>query len=173
MQREPNIGSPEPQELIIFPPNSITHSSPKPRLNFTVMEKNGGLPLNYWLQWQVLVCALIFALPATIAAVLIRRRKLNSNGNFLNSAHLWLPCWRHLHPRWLLFYRAFAFLSMAFLLYQLVLAFGFFVFFFYTQYVSLCTSFIFLINLLFVIDLAPNLHNLLYDSSASASFLGD
>lgn len=62
---------------------------------------------------------------------------------------------------------------MAFLLYQLVLAFGFFVFFFYTQYVSLCTSFIFLINLLFVIDLAPNLHNLLYDSSASASFLGD
>ncbi|KAI5674863.1 hypothetical protein M9H77_05813 [Catharanthus roseus] len=98
------------------------------------MEKNGGLPLNYWLQWQVLVCALIFALPATIAAVLIRRRKLNSNGNFLNSAHLWLPCWRHLHPRWLLFYRAFAFLSMAFLLYQLVLAFGFFVFFFYTQW---------------------------------------
>lgn len=96
------------------------------------MEKN-GFPLHYWLHWRVLVCSLIFLVPAVVAAILIRRR-LKANLNPLKSTNLWFPCWRYLHPRWLLLYRAVAFLSMVFFLYQVVLAFGFFVFFFYTQW---------------------------------------
>lgn len=109
-------------------------------------EKNGyGFPLHYWLHWQVLLSSLIFLLPAVLAVILIRRR-LKSNLNPLNSTQLWFPCWRFLHPRWLLFYRAFAFLSMAFFLYQIVLAVGFFVFFFYTQYVLFSFFFFFFLS---------------------------
>ncbi|PIN24555.1 hypothetical protein CDL12_02702 [Handroanthus impetiginosus] len=89
--------------------------------------------LGFWLQWQVLVSALIFVLPAATAIVLLRKRGA-SGGDPVKPANLWAPCWRNLHPRWLLLYRAFAFVAMAFLLYQIVAAFGFFVFFFYTQW---------------------------------------
>ncbi|KAI3449349.1 hypothetical protein Pfo_006014 [Paulownia fortunei] len=92
-----------------------------------------ALGVDYWLQWQVLVCALIFVLPTAIAIILLRKRD-GGGRDPLKPADLWAPCWRNLHPRWLLFYRAFAFVAMAFLLYQTVAAFGFFVFFFYTQW---------------------------------------
>ncbi|KAG8389611.1 hypothetical protein BUALT_Bualt02G0247100 [Buddleja alternifolia] len=93
---------------------------------------NSGLGFGYyyWLQWQVLVCALIIILPTAIAVNLLRKR----GGEPVKTADLWAPCWRNLHPRWLLFYRAFAFAAMSFLLYQTVASFGFFVFFFYTQW---------------------------------------
>ncbi|GFP93608.1 hypothetical protein PHJA_001505200 [Phtheirospermum japonicum] len=86
--------------------------------------------LGYWLQWQVPVCALIFILPTAIAIRLLRKR----TGDAVDPADLWAPCWRSLHPRWLLIYRAFSFLAMALFLYQTVADFGFFVFFFYTQW---------------------------------------
>ncbi|KAL7112419.1 hypothetical protein ACP275_04G002800 [Erythranthe tilingii] len=91
------------------------------------------MSVEYWLRWQVLVCALIFILPTAIAVVHLRKRGGGVRGT-LKPADLWDPCWRNLHPRWLLFYRAFAFIAMAFFLYQTVAAFGFFVFFFYTQW---------------------------------------
>lgn len=85
--------------------------------------------IEYWLRWQVLLCALIFVLPTAIAVRLLRKRRGGGD-----PVDLWSPCWRNLHPRWLLYYRAFAFVAMAYLLYQTVAAFGFFVFFFYTQW---------------------------------------
>ncbi|CAI9785565.1 unnamed protein product [Fraxinus pennsylvanica] len=91
------------------------------------------LGFDYWLQWQVLVCALIFLLPAAVAVFLLKKRT-SAGSNPLNSTDLWVPCWRNLSPKWLLFYRAIAFVSMSFLLYEIAAAFGFFVFFFYTQW---------------------------------------
>ncbi|KAL0459814.1 UNVERIFIED_CONTAM: hypothetical protein Slati_0608600 [Sesamum latifolium] len=95
--------------------------------------KETALGLEYWLQWQVLVCALILLLTTAVTVLLLRKRGSGKGGS-LKPADLWTPCWRNFHPRWLLFYRAFAFIAMAYLLYQTVAAFGFFVFFFYTQW---------------------------------------
>ncbi|KAK4406892.1 hypothetical protein Sango_0270200 [Sesamum angolense] len=95
--------------------------------------KETALGLEYWLQWQVLVSALILLLTTVVSVLLLRKRGSEERGS-LKPADLWTPCWRNLHPRWLLFYRAFAFIAMAYLLYQTVAAFGFFVFFFYTQH---------------------------------------
>lgn len=93
------------------------------------MENSGAVTgIEYWLRWQLLLCALILLLPTAIAVSLLRKRRGGGD-----PVDLWSPCWRNLHPRWLLYYRAFAFVAMAYLLYQTVVAFGFFVFFFYTQ----------------------------------------
>ncbi|CAN4113604.1 unnamed protein product [Withania somnifera] len=88
------------------------------------------MSLDYWLQWQVLVCAVIFIIPAAIALRLI----INNRERETKSADLWVPCWRNLHPICLLCFRAFAFVAMSFLLYQTVANLGFFVFLFYTQW---------------------------------------
>lgn len=100
------------------------------------MVEVGGL--QYWLQWQVLVCALIILLPAIISLKFIIAK--NNNKPVTNTYHLWMPCWRNLHPIWLLFYRLFSFISMAYLLLQIVLAFGPFVFYFYTQWTFLLVT---------------------------------
>ncbi|XP_059659334.1 uncharacterized protein LOC132306110 isoform X1 [Cornus florida] len=92
-------------------------------------EEEEGVGLEYWLQWHVLVCALIFVVPAVVALILIKKKR-----EPLSSVHLWVPCWRNLNPLWLLFYRAFAFTSMAFLLFQTVSVYGVSVFYFYTQW---------------------------------------
>ncbi|KAF3654725.1 putative protein phosphatase 2C 2-like [Capsicum annuum] len=93
------------------------------------------MSLDYWLQWQVAICAVIFIIPTVVALRLIiskRRRRMNEQ-NIIKSTDLWIPCWRNLHPIWLLCFRASAFLAMVFLLYQTVANLGFFVFLFYTQ----------------------------------------
>lgn len=87
--------------------------------------------LEYWLQWQVPVCAFILTAPSIIAVNLMKRV---DKKNMVKSSDLWVPCWRNLNPIWLLFYRAFAFVSMVVLLYQTVASFGPFVFLFYTQW---------------------------------------
>ncbi|KAI3800878.1 hypothetical protein L1987_28977 [Smallanthus sonchifolius] len=99
--------------------------------------ETGGFGLEYWLQWQVLVCALIFLLPALIS---IRFITTKNNTPTTNSYHLWMPYWRNLHPIWLLLYRVFSFISMAYLLYQTVVGFGPFVFYFYTQWTFLLVT---------------------------------
>ncbi|KAL6961376.1 hypothetical protein U1Q18_039144, partial [Sarracenia purpurea var. burkii] len=48
--------------------------------------------LQYWLRWQVPVCAFIFILPLLVAIRLLKR----PNTQPLNSTHLWLPCWTNL-----------------------------------------------------------------------------
>ncbi|XP_060174651.1 uncharacterized protein LOC132605543 [Lycium barbarum] len=98
------------------------------------MSGKESLGLDYWLQWQVGVCAVIFVIPTAIALRLINRRRRNTEAIIIKSTDLWVPCWRNLHPLWLLCYRASAFVAMAFMLYQTVANLGFFVFLFYTQW---------------------------------------
>lgn len=96
-------------------------------------KSEGAGGLGYFLKWQTPVCALIIVIPAAVAATLIKKR-FRSSPEPLNFNHLWIPCWRKLHPRWLLLYRTLAFLTMAWLLYQIVLFSGLFAFYFYTQW---------------------------------------
>ncbi|CAN4101891.1 unnamed protein product [Withania somnifera] len=93
-----------------------------------------AMGLDYWLQWQVLMCAVIFIIPTTVVLRLIINKQTRMSEPMIKSSDLWVPCWRNLHPIWLLCFRASAFLAMAFLLYQTVANLGFFVFFFYTQW---------------------------------------
>ncbi|GJS02185.1 hypothetical protein Tco_0318693 [Tanacetum coccineum] len=86
---------------------------------------NGGVPLEYWLQWQVFLCAIIFILPTIISIKLILTKKPHTH-NTIGYHHLWVPCWNNLHPLWLLLFRFFSFVSMAWLLYQTVMSFGIF-----------------------------------------------
>ncbi|XP_057963593.1 uncharacterized protein LOC131154834 [Malania oleifera] len=90
--------------------------------------------LGYWLRWQVPVCALIFVVPAAVALILVIRRIKSEPPTMSSADDLWRSCWRNLNPLWLLFYRAFAFLFMAFLLFRVVARSGAFVFYFYTQW---------------------------------------
>ncbi|PON43203.1 Protein rolling stone [Parasponia andersonii] len=90
-----------------------------------------GFEFEYWVQWQVPVCALIFIMPAVIALKYVNKGK---RGEALRSFDLWNCCWRHLNPLWLLFYRAFAFVCMAWMLCQMVAIDGPFAFYFYTQW---------------------------------------
>lgn len=92
------------------------------------------MSLDYWLQWQVFVCAVIFIIPGAIALKLIINKRGRRTEHVIKSTDLWIPCWRNLHPIWLLCYRASAFAAMAFLLVQTVSNLGFFVFLFYTQW---------------------------------------
>jgi len=100
------------------------------------MEKSEAEPvargLGYFLKWQTPVCALIIVIPAVVAAILIRKR-FRRTYEPLNFNNLWVPCWRKLHPRWLLIYRTLVFFTMAWLLYHMVLLSGLFAFYFYTQ----------------------------------------
>ncbi|KAH0663980.1 hypothetical protein KY290_029874 [Solanum tuberosum] len=94
-----------------------------------------ALGLDYWLQWQVFVCALIFIIPTTISLrLIINKRRKESEPIIINSTDLWIPCWRNLHPIWLLCFRASALVAMVFMVYQTVVNLGFFVFLFYTQW---------------------------------------
>ncbi|XP_074347884.1 uncharacterized protein LOC141686732 isoform X2 [Apium graveolens] len=101
--------------------------------------------LDYWLQWQVFVCALIIIIPLSISLRITIKRGLKGDQQ-LRSCDLWLPCWKNLHPKWLLLYRVIAFCSMAFLLYQTVVSFGLFVFYFYTQWTFTLVLFYFAIG---------------------------
>ncbi|KAL8089219.1 uncharacterized protein LOC141697540 [Apium graveolens] len=93
-----------------------------------------ALGLDYWLQWQVLVCALIILIPAVISLNLTIKTSKKQVHQKLKSCDLWLPCWKNLHPKWLLLYRVIAFCFMALLLCQTMVSFGPFIFFYYTQW---------------------------------------
>ncbi|TQE01343.1 hypothetical protein C1H46_013023 [Malus baccata] len=96
------------------------------------MWSEGEVPvLGYWLQWQVLVCTLIIAAPATVALKFAWKGKPEPP---LKSVELWGTCWRTLDPLWLLFYRAFALVLMAKLLFDMTSQFGLFTLVFYTQW---------------------------------------
>ncbi|KAG9136418.1 hypothetical protein Leryth_022401 [Lithospermum erythrorhizon] len=96
------------------------------------MANSGGVSLEYWLQWQVPICALILIIPSTVAAILIKKGPKGDPN--LKQTDLWVPSWTNLHPSWLLLYRALALATMVYLLYLTVHTFGFFVFLFYTQW---------------------------------------
>lgn len=84
---------------------------------------------GYWMRWQTLVCALIVVAPAVAAVVVAARAPARP----LRAVDLWAPCWAGMHPAWLLAYRGFVFLAMAWLLFQMILFRGFSAFYFYTQ----------------------------------------
>ncbi|KAK1318800.1 hypothetical protein QJS10_CPB04g01069 [Acorus calamus] len=86
--------------------------------------------IDYWLRWEVAVCAFIFAAPAVAATVLIYRVRSEP----LRSVDLWIPCWRGLNPFWLLGFRAIVTVAMTCLLARIAAAEGAFVFYFYTQW---------------------------------------
>ncbi|KAJ6796109.1 Uncharacterized protein M6B38_221965 [Iris pallida] len=86
--------------------------------------------LGYWTRWQVAVCGLILAVPAAGAAAAIWR----SRPAPVRSSDLWLPCWRRVHPVWLLLYRVLVLVPMLYLLYCMLLARGISAFYFYTQW---------------------------------------
>ncbi|KAH9730951.1 protein rolling protein [Citrus sinensis] len=86
--------------------------------------------LAYWLRWEVPVCALIILVPTSLTSCLIKKAK--AKPLFLDD--LWTPCWRKLNPVWLLIYRAFAFLCLAFMFEAAVALDGAFAFYFYTQW---------------------------------------
>ncbi|KAL2935125.1 Lipase 2 [Bienertia sinuspersici] len=94
---------------------------------------NEEVGFNYWMKWQVPVCGLIIAIPTAIAIKFIKSKPRNPQSHNLNEI-LWISCWRNLNPKWLLLYRALAFLSMAYLLFQMLLFSGLFAFYFYTQW---------------------------------------
>ncbi|PIA60827.1 hypothetical protein AQUCO_00300393v1 [Aquilegia coerulea] len=91
-------------------------------------EESGGL--EYFLRWQVPICALIIILPTIGAFVVISRIQKPH----LNSSDLWIPCWKNLNPVWLLIYRALVFCIMAWVLYEITSLYGATVFLFYTQW---------------------------------------
>ena len=84
---------------------------------------------QYWVQWQVPVCAFIVAAPAVLALRFVKKLEAQP----FNYADLWTPCWKNFSPVWLLYYRAFAFVCLAWMLYEMVVFAGAFCFFFYTQ----------------------------------------
>lgn len=86
--------------------------------------------LDYWMRWQVPVCALIIVIPPFVAAAVIKRARPEP----LRSVDLWVPCWRGLNPLWLLGFRCFVFVTMSSLLSQMVIGRGIFMFYFYTQW---------------------------------------
>ncbi|XWS76705.1 hypothetical protein CRYUN_Cryun01aG0200600 [Craigia yunnanensis] len=86
--------------------------------------------LGYWLRWQVPVCALIIAAPSVLASYVIKEVKTDP----LFFDDFWKPRWRKLNPCWLLCYRAFAFICLARILYEVVALEGAFAFYFYTQW---------------------------------------
>lgn len=85
--------------------------------------------LDYWTRWQVPVCALIVLAPAIAAVIVLSRSKDEG----LRLSDLCSPCWRKLHPVWLLVYRALVVLIMTFFLFQMLLLDGANAFYFYTQ----------------------------------------
>ncbi|OVA16681.1 hypothetical protein BVC80_1543g123 [Macleaya cordata] len=85
---------------------------------------------DYWLQWQVPVCALIIIIPAIVAVILIYKSKRAH----LSVYDLWVPCWKELNPLWLLIYRALVFVIMFCLLSLDVALHGAYSFYFYTQW---------------------------------------
>ncbi|KAK9136597.1 hypothetical protein Sjap_007191 [Stephania japonica] len=85
--------------------------------------------LDYWLRWQVPVCALIILAPPIIAAILISRIQRAP----IKASDLWIPCWRGLNPIWILLYRVSVFAFMAWMLSRVAAHDGPWAFFFYTQ----------------------------------------
>ncbi|AEE28620.1 hypothetical protein AtNW77_Chr1g0011291 [Arabidopsis thaliana] len=98
---------------------------------------------SYWLNWRVLLCALILLAPIVLAAVLIwkyegkRRRQRESQRELpgtLFQDEAWTTCFKRIHPLWLLAFRVFSFVAMLTLLISNVVRDGAGIFYFYTQW---------------------------------------
>ncbi|WCJ21027.1 hypothetical protein M5689_003217 [Euphorbia peplus] len=92
--------------------------------------------LSYWLNWRVLLCA-IWVLSPMVASIFILFKKEGraQNEHFLyEEDRAWRPCLVHIHPLWLLLYRAVAFSVLLISVVDKVWDSGFIMFYYYTQW---------------------------------------
>ncbi|CAN8294378.1 unnamed protein product [Cochlearia groenlandica] len=98
---------------------------------------------SYWLNWRVLLCALILLAPLVFAAILIWRYEgkrraqssdRDSHGTLLFQDQAWTTCLKRTTPLWLLAFRVFSFVAMLSLLVSNVVRDGGGIFYFYTQW---------------------------------------
>ncbi|XP_031475374.1 uncharacterized protein LOC116247836 isoform X2 [Nymphaea colorata] len=101
---------------------------------------------EYWMHWQVFLCAIWILLAMFVASVLIlkydasyklRGREADSDGQMddcLYADESWRPCLKEIHPASLLIFRVVAFCLMASLLSINIILDGADMFYFYTQW---------------------------------------
>lgn len=102
--------------------------------------------LSYWLNWRVLLCAIWVLTPKVLASLMMWKyerpnRHLTSdrrdthqglNQPFCDN-EAWRPCFKQIHPVWLLGFRLFTFLLLLATLIFKVLINGGRIFLYYTQ----------------------------------------
>ncbi|KAG5056721.1 hypothetical protein JHK86_011717 [Glycine max] len=104
---------------------------------------------SYWLNWRVLVCAILVLFSAIISSLIVlkyevsRKKARNGDKEGLNlketsstlyEDEIWRPCLKGIHPVWLLGFRVFAFVVLLVLLILTATEDGGSIFYFYTQW---------------------------------------
>ncbi|KAH9624561.1 hypothetical protein KSS87_000715, partial [Heliosperma pusillum] len=104
---------------------------------------------SYWLNWRVLLCAILVLISMGFASFLISKfegprnaRSNNSNNNnrkdendgVLYADEVWKPCLEGIHPGWLLAFRVCAFFVLLILLIVNAIVDGGSIFYYYTQW---------------------------------------
>lgn len=120
----------------------LSESSEQKGLCLTCAMATDTTASSYWLNWRVLLCALILLAPLVLAAILIwryegKRRERESQREHpgtLFQDEAWNTCFKRVHPRWLLAFRVFSFAAMLSLLISNVVRDGSGIFYFYTQW---------------------------------------
>ncbi|MQM03992.1 hypothetical protein Taro_036784 [Colocasia esculenta] len=101
--------------------------------------------VDYWLNWRVLLCAVWVFFSMAIAAIVIWKYEGPRRGDeraeaeeeavgTLYDDESWRPCFKEIHPAWLLAFRAIAFLVLSASLIVSVVVQGGQMFYFYTQW---------------------------------------
>ncbi|KAH7678584.1 hypothetical protein IHE45_06G006000 [Dioscorea alata] len=83
----------------------------------------------FWDKWNAASIGALVISPVPLLVLIILERAA------LRWSALWLPCWRSMHPLWILVFRSCAALCMSWFLYsRMVLLDGIFAFYYYTQW---------------------------------------
>lgn len=100
---------------------------------------------NYWLNWRVLLCIIWVLLTLSFALFLIWKYEARGNkecdreetqkeeAGALYDDETWRPCFKGIHPAWLLAFRVLAFCVLLVLLIVTAIVDGGDIFYFYTQ----------------------------------------